>query len=145
MGSGVGSPDADVVEPAVHAQGDDAGVVDLVGADAVVDLAGPVGAGGGFGAGVVGGGRGGLVRQRPMRAAVVVLVAQSVEQHLEVGDRDGWVGWARSHFFIVCLNRSTLPQVVGWLGREFFWTMFRRRSSVSRPLRPPFPPDSRVL
>src|SRR5688500_15758678 len=36
----------------------------------------------------------------------------------------GWAGWARSHFFIVCWNRSTLPQVVGWLGREFFCTMF---------------------
>ena len=34
----------------------------------------------------------------------------------------GWTGWARSHFFIVCWKRSALPQVVGWLGREFFWT-----------------------
>ena len=25
----------------------------------------------------------------------------------------GWSGWPRSHFFIVCWNRSTLPQVVG--------------------------------
>ena len=30
-------------------------------------------------------------------------------------------GWARSQFFRVCWKRSTLPQVVGWLGREFFW------------------------
>jgi hypothetical protein len=39
VGSGVGSPDADVVESPVDAQGDHAGVVDAVGADAVVDLA----------------------------------------------------------------------------------------------------------
>ena len=38
----------------------------------------------------------------------------------------GWSGWARSHFFIVCWNRSALPQVVGWPGREFFWTMWQR-------------------
>jgi hypothetical protein len=35
VGSGVGSPDADVVQQAVDAQGDDAGVVDAVGADPV--------------------------------------------------------------------------------------------------------------
>lgn len=55
------------------------------------------------------------------------------------------MGWARSQFFIVCWTRSTLPQVVGWFGREFFWVTFRRRSSVSKPLRPPLPPDSRVV
>ena len=38
----------------------------------------------------------------------------------------GWSGWARSQFFMVCWKRSTLPQVVGWLGREFFWMMPRR-------------------
>jgi hypothetical protein len=32
----------------------------------------------------------------------------------------GWSGWARSQFFRVCWKRSTLPQVVGWPGREFF-------------------------
>ena len=43
----------------------------------------------------------------------------------------GW-GWARSHFLRVCWKRSTLPQVVGWLGREFFWTMRSLTSSVSK-------------
>lgn len=38
MGSGVGSSDADVVEPAVVAEGDDAGVVDAVVADAGVGV-----------------------------------------------------------------------------------------------------------
>jgi hypothetical protein len=61
----------------------------------------------------------------------------------------GWSGWAASHFFIVCWNRSAFPQVVGWLGREFFWTTPRRRSSCSNALRRavPFrlPPDSRVV
>src|SRR5690606_41008596 len=36
-------------------------------------------------------------------------------------------------------NRSTLPQVVGWLGWEFFWVMPRLRSSCSTPLRVPAP------
>jgi hypothetical protein len=57
----------------------------------------------------------------------------------------GWVGWARSHFFIVCWKRSTLPWVWGCQGRPFFWSMPRRRSSVSRWLRPPLPPASRVV
>jgi hypothetical protein len=56
VGSGVGSGDAEVVQPAVDSEGDDAGVVDAVGADPVVDLAGAVGARGGLGAGGVGGG-----------------------------------------------------------------------------------------
>ncbi len=41
VGSGVGSADADVVEAATDAQGDHAGVVDAVAADAVVGLPGP--------------------------------------------------------------------------------------------------------
>jgi len=32
----------------------------------------------------------------------------------------GWSVRAASQFFRVCWKRSTLPQVVGWLGREFF-------------------------
>ena len=54
---------------------------------------------------------------------VVVLVEELVEQGLQLGDGGGLGGWARSHFFRVCWNRSTLPQVVGWFGREFFWVM----------------------
>ena len=60
----------------------------------------------------------------------------------------GCSGWLRSHFFIVCWKRSTLPWVVGWLGRPFFWTTLRRRSSVSKPLRVPapfLPWESRVV
>ena len=57
----------------------------------------------------------------------------------------GWAGWAASQFFRVCWNRSTLPWVCGWLGRPFFCLIPRRRSSVSRPLRPPWPPDRRVV
>ena len=57
----------------------------------------------------------------------------------------GWSGWARSQFFMVCWNLSTFPWVWGWLGLPFFWVMPRRRSSCSRPLRPPLPPDRRVV
>jgi hypothetical protein len=60
-GSGVGPPDADLVEPAVVAQGDLAGGVDAVASEAVVGVVVAV-AGAGLGAGVVGGGGGGSVR-----------------------------------------------------------------------------------
>ena len=56
VGSGVGSSDADVVESAVVAQGDDAGVVDAVVADAMVGVGVVVVVGGGFGACGVGDG-----------------------------------------------------------------------------------------
>ena len=59
VGLGVGSADADVVQAAVDAQGDGAGLVDAVVADALVGVGGPATAGrGGFGAGLVGGVRG---------------------------------------------------------------------------------------
>jgi hypothetical protein len=51
----------------------------------------------------------------------------------------GWSGCARSQFFMVCWKRSTFPQVVGWLGREFFWITPSLRSSCSNPLRVPAP------
>ncbi len=61
----------------------------------------------------------------------------------------GCSDWAARHFFMVCWNRSTLPQVLGWLGREFFWTTPRRLSSASKLLRPRvpcrLPPDRRVV
>jgi hypothetical protein len=48
-GPGVGSADADVVEPSVVAQGHAAGSVDDVVADPVVGVSGAVGAGSGLG------------------------------------------------------------------------------------------------
>lgn len=61
VGSRVDAPDADVVQSSVDAEGDDAGVVDLVVADSVV---GVVAAGwSGFRAGGVGAGGGGSLWQ----------------------------------------------------------------------------------
>src|SRR3954452_4102458 len=57
-GSAVGPADADVVQAAVDAQGELAVPVDDVMQHAVVDVAGAVGAGAGFRAGLVGGRRG---------------------------------------------------------------------------------------
>jgi hypothetical protein len=83
-GSGVGSADADVVEPPGVAEGELAVGVDAVGADAVVGVGGPV-AGGGFGPGSVRS-RGGLaVRQRAVRPAGVVVGGEGVEEGLELG------------------------------------------------------------
>ena len=55
-GSGVGSADADVMQLSGVAQGEFSELVDAVGADPVVGI--EAFAGGGFGAGGVGGGRG---------------------------------------------------------------------------------------
>ena len=66
-GSGVGSADADVVEASGVAEGDFAVGVDAVGADAVVGVGGAV-TGGGFGAGLIGGG-GWRHRSLPFRGA----------------------------------------------------------------------------
>jgi hypothetical protein len=65
-GLGVGSADAEVVEPAGHAQGDAAAVVDAVVADPVVGVGVAAGGGLGLGEGAVGGRGGGPVRQGPV-------------------------------------------------------------------------------
>ena len=54
-------------------------------------------------------------------------------------------GWASSQRLRVWWKRSTLPQVVGWFGLEFFWMMARLSRRCSKPLRPPWPPDRRVV
>ena len=59
-GSVVDAADADVVQAPAHAQGDGAGLVDAVGADAVVGV--DAGCWVGFGAGLIGGGWGAPVR-----------------------------------------------------------------------------------
>ena len=83
VGSSVGSADADVVEFPGNTQGDAPGFVDLVGADAVVTVAGAgVAAGDGFRTGCVGGGRGRAVRQGAVRPLMVVGVGEGVEQGL---------------------------------------------------------------
>ena len=57
----------------------------------------------------------------------------------------GWTGWARSHFFNVWWKRSTFPQVCGWFGDEFYFTTPGWWSWFSNPLRPPLPPENRVV
>jgi hypothetical protein len=86
VGSGVGSADADVVESAGVAEGDGAGGVDDVGAEAVVGVVG-----GGVGAGDVDGGGGGPLGQGPMGALVVVVGGEGVELGLEGGEVVGGV------------------------------------------------------
>jgi hypothetical protein len=86
-GSGVGPADADVVQPAAGGQGDGPGGVDAVGPDAVVGVAGPV-AGRGLRPGLAGGRWSGPAGQGLVRAALVVLVRESIQQLLELGDGD---------------------------------------------------------
>ena len=86
VGSGVGSSDADVVESAVVAQRHGADAVDLVGADAVVSFMAAICRRAGLRAGGVGGRRSGSVLEGAVAAFVVVLVAEPVEECLELGE-----------------------------------------------------------
>ena len=75
--------------------------------------------------------------QQLVGAVVVVVIGELLEQLLQFGDCARLRFAARSQFFIVCWNRSTLPWVIGWPERELFWVKFSRRSSASNALRPP--------
>lgn len=84
----MGPPDPGVVEFPVVAEGELAVGVDPVGADTVVGVAGPV-AGRGFRAGCIGGGRGGAVREGPVRPVLVADGGEVIGQGLELGDGGG--------------------------------------------------------
>jgi hypothetical protein len=143
-GSGVGSADADAVEASLVAQGDLAADVDAVSADAVVRVAGAV-AGDGFRAAGVDGRRGGAVRQGAVWPVVVVLLDEPVQQRLQLGD-GGWLDWlAVEPLLEGLLEPFDFAAGGGWFGGEFFCTTPSRRSSVSKALRPPRPPASRVV
>jgi hypothetical protein len=91
VGFGVGPADAFVVELAIVAEGDAAGGVDDVAADAVVGVGGAV-AGGGFGPGGVGGSGGGPVREGAVRPLLVVIGGERVELGLQFGPGRGLGG-----------------------------------------------------
>ncbi len=120
-GSGVGSADADVVQPAGVAEAD-------VCRRCRRGRGGP-----GAAAGCrwclagrlwvwPGRRRRGASVQGAVWPAGVVVGDEGVERVCSSAIVAGWLGWACSHFFRVCWKRSTLPQVVGWFGLEFFWT-----------------------
>jgi hypothetical protein len=90
-GPGVGCADADVVQPAVGAQGELAAGVDLVGADPVVGVGGAV-AGGGFGTGGVNGGGDGAVGQGAVGPLVVVGDGEGAGEFLQLGEGSGLGG-----------------------------------------------------
>lgn len=85
-GSGVGSSDADLDHLAVVAEGDFAGLVDLVAADSLVMVAAAV-AGSGFGACLIGDGGSRALRQRRVASCLVVVGAELVEACLEIRQR----------------------------------------------------------
>jgi hypothetical protein len=88
-GAGVAAAQADVVEPTVVAQGDDAGAVDLVVADAVVGRDPPLGA---CGSGLRARGKGGCwgaAAQGPMGPSGVVVVAEPIQLGLQLRDGVG--------------------------------------------------------
>jgi hypothetical protein len=140
----MGSADADAVEGVGVAEGDGACRADDVGADPVVGVAGPV-AWSGFGPGGVGGRRGGMVRQRPVRPVLVVGGGEGVEEGLELGERAGLGVLGGEPVLEGLLESFDFALGLGWFGRPFFWVMPRRRSSCSMALRPPRPPEYRVV
>jgi len=144
-GPGVGPADADVVQLPADAQGELAVGVDAVGADPVVGVGGAV-AGGGLGPGGVGGGGGGPVRQGAVRPLGVVGAGEGVEQGLQLGQGSG-LGWLGTEPFLQrLLEPFDFPLGLGsGFGLPFFCLTPRRRSSASRWLRPPLPPDRRVV
>jgi len=99
VGSGVGSAGADVLEPAGVAQGDDAAGVDAVVADTVVAVGVAAAGGAGLRAVAVGGGGGRSVWEGAVRAAVVVLVGEGVEQGLQLGQGGGLGGLGAEPLF----------------------------------------------
>jgi hypothetical protein len=81
----VGSADADVVEAAVDPEGDLAVGVDAVAPDAVVGVVVAACGGGGFGASLVGHGRGRSAGQGPVGALLVVCAG--INRHGEGDER----------------------------------------------------------
>jgi hypothetical protein len=90
-GSGVGAAGTDVVQPPAGAQGDVAGLADLVAADAVVGVTDPV-TRDGFGPGCAGGGRGGAVRQGAVRPLTVADGSEGIQEGLQLGEGGGLDG-----------------------------------------------------
>jgi hypothetical protein len=139
-GSVEASADADVVQGTADAKGD-AALVDAVPPYPVMDTVAAGGAG--FGSGLIRGGRRGAV-EGAVGSTEVVVLDEGLEECLELGEiaRGGVSG---EPAFEVWWNRSTFPHVVGWFGFEFFWTTPRVSRRVSKPLRPPRPPERRVV
>jgi len=141
-GSGVGSSDADGVELAAVAQGDLAGFVDAVLADAVVgvvDAAAVVGVR--FGSAGVEGGWGGPVWQGPVRTPLVVLDGEGVQQGLELDDGGGLGRLGAEPFFHGLLEPFDLALGLGVPGppvllvhaeatTEATWDAFSEASAV---------------
>lgn len=114
VGSGVGPADADVVETAVVAERDRAGLVDAVATDAQISV-GARFAGGGFGAALVGGGGGGATGVSGVGAVVVVAVAERAKLALELGEvgGGGLVGEPLLHGGVEPLDFAAGGRVVG--------------------------------
>ena len=117
VGSGVGSSDADVVEPAADPQGDDAGVVDAVVPDPCVGVAVATAGRPRLGPVAVGRGGGGAVRQRPVGAVVVAGVDEAVDEGLQVGDGGGLIGLRAQPFLHRLLEPFDLAAGGGVVGR----------------------------
>jgi hypothetical protein len=138
-GSGVGASDADVEQLPAVAQGDEPGVVNAVGADAVVGVGGAV-AGDGLGPGGVGGGGGCAAGERAVRAAGVVDAGEGAEQGLELGEGGGLAGSARRAWSAAMNSASrseASPDLVGGPWRPLVPKAVR---AGTRPLNERAPP-----
>ena len=145
-GPGVGAADADVVELAAGAEGDVCRLVPMRSVRTRSWASAGAVAGGGFGPGCVGGGGGGPVRQGAVRPPGVVDGGEGVQQGLQLGG--GWRAGRAGRGASSSGSAGTAPLCPGsggGSGLPFFCVTPRRRSSVSKPLRPPRPPANRVV
>ncbi len=109
VGSGVGSSDPDVMQPAVDAERHGAGFVDAVVTDPVVGVGVPAVARQCFGHRVIERRRGRTMWQRSVGSAVVVVVDELIEQRLELVDGGGLDRLSAEPLLERLLERSTLP------------------------------------
>ena len=83
--------------------------------------------------------------QGPVGPLVVVDGGELVEQGLQLGQGGGLDGLSGEPLVEGLLEALHLAAGRGVVGLAFFWVTCRRPSSASRALRPPLPPDRRVV
>ena len=139
-----GPADADVVEFPVHPQGELAVGIDPAGAHAVVGVVGPV-ARSSLRAGCVSGRGGRPVRQRPVRPLVVVNGGEGVQEGLELGEVSGLRSLRGQPVLQRLLEPLDFALGLRVAGLAVLLLTPSRRSSASKPLRPPLPPENLVV
>ena len=102
-------------------------------------------AGGGLGAGLVGGGGGGLAGQGPVRPPVVVLVSEGVQQGLEFAGGGGLGALGGQPFFEGLLESLDFALGLGVVGFPVLLPDSEAAQLGLEAVAAPLPPDRRVV